>query len=70
MTQIKGTVPSPADFPKGCRFADRCPMADETCRTTAPDLVGARTHLAACHHPAIDLTTPEPTEPTESEAVK
>ncbi len=61
MTQIKGTVPSPADFPKGCRFADRCPMATEVCRTTAPDLLGAQTHLAACHHPAIDLTTPEPT---------
>lgn len=67
MTQIKGTVPSPADFPKGCRFADRCPMAAEACRTTAPDLLGARTHLAACHHPAIDLTTPEP---TGSETVK
>uniref|UniRef100_A0AAU2A9N8 Dipeptide/oligopeptide/nickel ABC transporter permease/ATP-binding protein n=1 Tax=Streptomyces sp. NBC_00093 TaxID=2975649 RepID=A0AAU2A9N8_9ACTN len=67
MTQIKGTVPSPADFPKGCRFADRCPMATEACRTTAPDLLGVATHLAACHHPAIDLTTPEP---TGSESVK
>ncbi|MDX2540287.1 dipeptide/oligopeptide/nickel ABC transporter permease/ATP-binding protein [Streptomyces sp. WI04-05B] len=67
MTQIKGTVPSPADFPKGCRFADRCPMATEVCRTTAPGLLGAATHLAACHHPAIDLTTPEP---TGSETVK
>ncbi|NEA61144.1 dipeptide/oligopeptide/nickel ABC transporter permease/ATP-binding protein [Streptomyces sp. SID12488] len=67
MTQIKGTVPSPADFPKGCRFADRCPMATEVCRTTAPDLLGNRTHLAACHHPAIDLATPEP---TGSETVK
>ncbi|WP_443073367.1 dipeptide/oligopeptide/nickel ABC transporter permease/ATP-binding protein [Streptomyces sp. NBC_01451] len=67
MTQIKGTVPSPADFPKGCRFADRCPMSTEVCRTTAPDLLGVATHLAACHHPAIDLTTPEP---TGSESVK
>jgi len=63
MTQIKGVVPSPADFPAGCRFADRCPMASAVCRTTAPDLVGTRTHTAACHHPAIDLVT------TESEAV-
>ncbi|MDW4910818.1 dipeptide/oligopeptide/nickel ABC transporter permease/ATP-binding protein [Streptomyces sp. ADMS] len=67
MTQIKGTVPSPADFPKGCRFADRCPLATEVCRTTAPDLLGVPTHVAACHHPAIDLTTPEP---TGSETVK
>jgi peptide/nickel transport system permease protein len=63
MTQIKGVVPSPADFPAGCRFADRCPLASELCRTTAPDLVGTHTHTAACHHPAIDLVT------TESEAV-
>lgn len=55
MTQIKGVVPSPADFPAGCRFADRCPRASEVCRTTPPDLVGTRTHTAACHHPAILL---------------
>ncbi len=33
LTQIRGVVPSPADFPAGCRFADRCPMATEVCRT-------------------------------------
>ncbi|MFK0018314.1 dipeptide/oligopeptide/nickel ABC transporter permease/ATP-binding protein [Streptomyces sp. NPDC090798] len=64
MTQIKGVVPAPADFPAGCRFADRCPLASEVCRTTAPDLLGTRTHTAACHHPAVDLIT------TESEAVR
>jgi peptide/nickel transport system permease protein len=66
MTQIKGTVPSPADFPQGCRFADRCPMATEVCHTTRPDLLGGSRHTAACHHPATDLTAPEP---TGSEAV-
>lgn len=55
MTQIKGVVPSPADFPAGCRFADRCPRASDVCRTTAPALRGTRTHTAACHHPAVDL---------------
>ncbi|MEU6093632.1 dipeptide/oligopeptide/nickel ABC transporter permease/ATP-binding protein [Streptomyces sp. NPDC047079] len=64
MTQIKGVVPAPADFPAGCRFADRCPRASEVCRTTAPGLAGTRTHTAACHHPAVDLVTTE-----ESEAV-
>ncbi|MEE1668723.1 dipeptide/oligopeptide/nickel ABC transporter permease/ATP-binding protein [Streptomyces sp. WAC07094] len=63
MTQIKGIVPAPADFPAGCRFADRCPLAGEVCRTTAPDLLGPVTHRAACHHPAVDLVS------TESEAV-
>ncbi|WP_327428599.1 dipeptide/oligopeptide/nickel ABC transporter permease/ATP-binding protein [Streptomyces sp. NBC_01236] len=57
MTQIKGVVPSPADFPAGCRFADRCPLASEVCRTTPPDLVGTPTHTAACHHPAAGLGT-------------
>ncbi|MEV6170371.1 dipeptide/oligopeptide/nickel ABC transporter permease/ATP-binding protein [Streptomyces sp. NPDC051954] len=59
MTQVKGVVPSPADFPAGCRFADRCPRASETCRTTAPVLAGTRTHTVACHHPAIDLVNAE-----------
>ncbi|TLS40526.1 dipeptide/oligopeptide/nickel ABC transporter permease/ATP-binding protein [Streptomyces montanus] len=68
MTQIKGVVPSPADFPAGCRFADRCPMATGVCRTTAPRLAGPhRRHEVACHHPAIALPT---TEPTGSEAVQ
>ncbi|MFJ7073175.1 dipeptide/oligopeptide/nickel ABC transporter permease/ATP-binding protein [Streptomyces sp. NPDC098781] len=66
MTQIKGVVPSPADFPAGCRFADRCPLASEVCRTMAPVLAGTRTHTAACHHPAVLLA---PTDRSESEAV-
>ncbi|MFC8146129.1 dipeptide/oligopeptide/nickel ABC transporter permease/ATP-binding protein [Streptomyces paradoxus] len=59
MTQIRGVVPSPADFPAGCRFAGRCPLATEICRTTPPGLLGTPTHTAACHHPAIDLVTSE-----------
>ncbi|MEU2558545.1 dipeptide/oligopeptide/nickel ABC transporter permease/ATP-binding protein [Streptomyces longispororuber] len=54
LTQIKGVVPSPADFPAGCRFADRCPLADELCRTTTPELLGMNDrHRTACHHPAL-----------------
>lgn len=67
MTQIKGVVPSPADFPAGCRFADRCPLASEVCRTTAPVLTGPPTHTAACHHPAIALA---PTDRSESGVVQ
>ncbi|MFF8229994.1 dipeptide/oligopeptide/nickel ABC transporter permease/ATP-binding protein [Streptomyces caelestis] len=63
MTQIKGVVPSPADFPAGCRFADRCPRASGVCRTAAPLLTGTPAHTAACHHPAIEPAT------TETEAV-
>jgi peptide/nickel transport system permease protein len=56
MLQIKGVVPSPADFPAGCRFAGRCPRASEVCRATAPVLTGTPAHTAACHHPAIELS--------------
>ncbi|MFI6294523.1 dipeptide/oligopeptide/nickel ABC transporter permease/ATP-binding protein [Nonomuraea sp. NPDC050790] len=54
LTQIPGVVPSPAAFPAGCRFADRCPMADDLCHTARPVLEGdAHAHAVACHHPAL-----------------
>ncbi|MGW1914877.1 dipeptide/oligopeptide/nickel ABC transporter permease/ATP-binding protein [Streptomyces sp. NPDC002076] len=62
MTQIRGVVPAPADFPAGCRFADRCPLASEECHAHAPVLAGTATHTAACHHPAVDLTSAESEE--------
>ncbi|MFF4311123.1 dipeptide/oligopeptide/nickel ABC transporter permease/ATP-binding protein [Streptomyces sp. NPDC001507] len=55
LTQIRGVVPSPAGFPAGCRFSDRCPAASDICRMTPPGLTGTPTHTAACHHPAVDL---------------
>ncbi|MDG4787786.1 dipeptide/oligopeptide/nickel ABC transporter permease/ATP-binding protein [Micromonospora sp. WMMD1102] len=58
LTQIRGVVPSPADFPAGCRFADRCPMATEVCRVEPPRLVGAVEHAVACHHPALEIPPP------------
>ncbi|GAA2164629.1 dipeptide/oligopeptide/nickel ABC transporter permease/ATP-binding protein [Pedococcus bigeumensis] len=59
LTQIRGVVPSPADFPSGCRFADRCPMATEVCRDTAPSLEGVGDHRFACHHPAVRVDEKE-----------
>ncbi|WP_062048320.1 ABC transporter ATP-binding protein [Bacillus sp. JCM 19034] len=35
---IRGSVPSPADMPKGCRFAPRCQFASDICREKLPDL--------------------------------
>ncbi len=35
---IAGTVPSPVNWPSGCRFADRCPHVWERCRAEPPDL--------------------------------
>jgi peptide/nickel transport system permease protein len=53
LSQIPGVVPSPADFPAGCRFADRCGAATVDCTATPPRLSGdTASHAFACHHPA------------------
>ena len=46
---IEGTVPNFSDMPAGCRFCDRCPYADEQCRTREPQLrdIGGG-HLVRC----------------------
>ena len=49
---IEGVVPSLLDPPPGCRFADRCPRAEERCRRQDPPLEPvADGHQAACHYP-------------------
>ncbi|WDP88222.1 MAG: ABC transporter ATP-binding protein [Desulfobacter sp.] len=47
---IRGTVPSLLQMPEGCRFADRCPMAEKQCRHQAPELRSiGKNRSAACH---------------------
>jgi oligopeptide/dipeptide ABC transporter ATP-binding protein len=36
---LTGEIPSPIDLPKGCRFASRCPRAEDECRRTDPALI-------------------------------
>lgn len=51
LATIDGTVPSPEEFGAGCRFADRCPLADERCREEQPPLVDCGGgHRSACFH--------------------
>jgi peptide/nickel transport system ATP-binding protein len=52
---IPGSVPPATAFPKGCRFAPRCPHAMARCRAEAPPTVSiSNDHTAACwlHDPA------------------
>jgi len=48
--RLQGDPPSPINVPPGCRFAGRCPFAEQRCRDEPPALrsVGAG-HLVACH---------------------
>ena len=39
LCNISGSVPSPAALPPGCKFAPRCPLAQDICRQREPELV-------------------------------
>ncbi len=46
---IPGVVPDARVFPAGCRFAPRCPLADDRCRAEAPPLAEVEAgHWASC----------------------
>lgn len=47
---LEGDIPSPIDPAQGCRFASRCPYANEKCRCVSPILREvAPEHFVACH---------------------
>ncbi|MDJ0925984.1 MAG: ABC transporter ATP-binding protein [Acidimicrobiia bacterium] len=59
---VEGDVPGLIDPPPGCRFASRCPFAQDRCREESPQLRPiAATHEAACHFvgdiPPLQLAT-------------
>ena len=41
LASIPGQVPSPANYPNGCHFADRCPHVFAKCRVAKPPLFPA-----------------------------
>jgi oligopeptide/dipeptide ABC transporter ATP-binding protein len=45
---IRGMVPSPLEWPAGCRFAPRCDYAFEKCITEDPHLLPAGRQESAC----------------------
>lgn len=48
---IEGAVPSLNNIPKGCRFAERCPFADELCKEKPPELMTHNdNHKVRCWH--------------------
>jgi len=47
---LQGDVPSPINTPKGCNFANRCPLAEDICRNKSPKLIQVEPeHFVACH---------------------
>lgn len=49
---IEGNPPRPGKWPAGCCFADRCPAAQEDCRTALPEMMSlGPDHVARCVHP-------------------
>jgi oligopeptide/dipeptide ABC transporter ATP-binding protein len=52
---IEGVVPAATDMPAGCRFAPRCPFADERCRREAPALATfGKDHRSRCWKAPLD----------------
>lgn len=58
LTTISGAPPDASALIEGCAFAERCPLAQDICRTVLPPTVRvASGHSAACH-----LVTPVESE--------
>jgi peptide/nickel transport system ATP-binding protein len=58
LATIEGTVPSPNNQPAGCRFAPRCPFADQRCRLDPPPLRNiAPGHQVACWKAPVEVAS-------------
>ncbi len=59
---LKGSIPSPANPPSGCKFHTRCPNCTEICSKVDPTPVDGGGRMAACHlyhHETPDRLRPE-----------
>ena len=58
LTTIEGRVPRATDFPPGCRFNNRCPLAVDRCREAVPPAFDVATgHRAECWLLGKDVTS-------------
>jgi peptide/nickel transport system ATP-binding protein len=49
LATIDGSVPAPEQMPSGCRFAPRCPFAEQRCiDAVPPDKIVDGSHRVAC----------------------
>lgn len=56
LATIEGTVPGANNQPKGCRFAPRCPFADDRCREAPPPLIDITpNHRVACWKAPVEV---------------
>ena len=56
LEEIPGVVPSPSDWPAGCRFSTRCSRVLDVCGEAEPDPCAlAPTHQVRCHAVAAEL---------------
>ena len=47
---LEGSIPSPANPPKGCKFHTRCPFAKDCCKEIAPEQKELEPgHFVSCH---------------------
>ncbi len=51
LQEIAGMVPALWMLPAGCKFAERCPRADDKCRTIEPELTRLGATEVRCHYP-------------------